>query len=142
MFHPDILSRGGGSFGNVKEGRHQPPGCAVNKSQNPKFILMCSYLLFVDKNTVCIAIDTLLVKSMSTQRCRDGVMMFWCRHPLQRRIQEPKKGGSACKSQHPALLRAQYVTIVTYYRLLEKGGSVEPSEPPWIHHCSCSLSFS
>ena len=31
------------------------------------FFLMCSYLLFMDKNTACIAIDTLLAKSMSTQ---------------------------------------------------------------------------
>ena len=48
----------------------------------------------------------------------------------QRRIQEPKKGGSACRSQHHALLRARYATIVTYYCDLEKGGSVEPPEPP------------
>ena len=26
-------------------------------------------------------------------------------------------------------------SIVTYYCDLEKGGSVEPSEPPWIRHC-------
>ena len=26
-------------------------------------------------------------------------------------------------------------SIVTYYCELEKGGSVEPSEPPWICHC-------
>ena len=51
-------------------------------------------------------------------------------HHSQRRIQEPKKGGSACRSQHSVLLHARYATIVTYYRLLEKGGSVEPSEPP------------
>ena len=31
------------------------------------FFLMCSYLLSMDKNTACIAIDTLLAKSMSTQ---------------------------------------------------------------------------
>ena len=78
---------------------------------------------------------------------RHWSLLLWRLKPLymyyQRRIQEPKKGGFACRSQYRAFLRARYTTIVTYNCELEKGGSVEPSEPPLdppltIYHCCLS----
>ena len=50
------------------------------------FFLMCSYLLFVDKNTARMQLIPCQLKvCLHKQRCRDGVMnefLFWCGYPL------------------------------------------------------------